>query len=125
MTLEDLIVRHALDRDVSGVEREPAASGVMMIPIPRAGILRAASGVEGAAAVDGVDEVRITIPPGQPVTPPPEGSRYLGFLFASAESPATVEAALRESHGKSCGSRSSSDWDRGRLQASAGRVAGW
>ncbi len=100
LSLEDLILRHALGRDVSRVEREARASGVMMIPIPRAGVLRAVEGVEAATAVTGVGEVRITVPPGQAVAPPPEGSRYLGFIFAHAADPGTVEAALRESHGR-------------------------
>ena len=30
--------------------------------------------------------------------PLPEGSRYLGFVFARGEGPAEVEAALREAH---------------------------
>ncbi len=71
-----------------------------MIPIPRAGILRSVGGTGAARAVAGVDEVRLTVPPGQPVAPPPEGSRYLGFIFARAEDPDTVEAALRESHAR-------------------------
>jgi hypothetical protein len=34
------------------------------------------------------------------VTPLPEGSSYLGFIFARAESPAAAEEALREAHSK-------------------------
>lgn len=100
LSLEDLILRHALGHPVERVEREPSAAGVMMIPIPSAGILRRVGGARDAARVDGIDEVKITVPPGQAVAPPPEGSRYLGFLFAHAETPESVEAALRESHGR-------------------------
>ena len=46
----------------------------------------------------GIEDVRITIPAGQEVVPLPEGNRYLGFLFARAESPERVEGALREAH---------------------------
>ncbi len=98
LSLEELILRHALGRDVSSVEREARASGVMMIPIPRAGILRRVGGLDAARRVAGVDEVRITLAAGQPVAPPPEGSRYLGFLFARSAGPAAVEAALRAAH---------------------------
>jgi hypothetical protein len=35
---------------------------------------------------------------GQDVVPLPEGSQYLGFIFARADSPAGCEAALREAH---------------------------
>ncbi len=100
LSLEDLILRHALGRDVSALEREQGASGVMMIPIPRAGILRSVGGTGDARAVAGVGEVRVTLPAGQSVAPPPEGSRYLGFIFARAAGPEAVEAALRESHGR-------------------------
>jgi hypothetical protein len=48
--------------------------------------------------VAGIREVLITIPIGQPVVPLPEGSQYLGFIFARGEDPAAVEAALRHSH---------------------------
>jgi len=98
VTLEELILRHALGHDVASLERERQAAGVMMIPIPKAGVLRDVSGREAAERVPGIDEVRITIPIGQPVLPLPEGARYLGFLFARADQPESVERALREAH---------------------------
>jgi hypothetical protein len=97
-SLEELLLRHALGQPTDGLEREPAASGVMMVPIPRPGLLRSVRGHEEAAAVPGIDEVRMTIPPGQIVAPPPEGSRYLGFLFARGETPGAVESSLRAAH---------------------------
>jgi hypothetical protein len=98
MTLEALILGHALGTDVSRVEREPAAAGVLMIPVPGTGVLRGVRGRDEAAQVPGVEEVRITIAVGQPVVSWPEGSRYLGFVFARADSPEAVETALREAH---------------------------
>lgn len=98
MPLEELIVRHAIGEDVSGVRRESRASGVMMIPIPRAGLYQGVSGVERAEAVPGIEKVVITAIEGQRVEPPPEGSTYLGFLFARGDSPREVEEALRRSH---------------------------
>ncbi len=100
VTLEQLLLLHALGRDTAHLEREAPASGVMMIPIPRPGILRAVAGVEQARAVPRIADVRITVAPGQPIAPPPEGARYLGFLFARADHPAEVEQALRASHAK-------------------------
>jgi hypothetical protein len=67
----------------------------MMLPIPRAGVLREVLGQDAARAVPGVTGLEIMVPPGRPVLPLPEGDRYLGFLFARAESPESVEAALR------------------------------
>lgn len=101
VSLEELLLRHALgQRDTAVLAREKAASGVLMVPIPRAGVLRAVGGVEAAASVPGIDEVRLAVPIGSVVVPPPEGARYLGFVFARGASPAAVESALRASHAR-------------------------
>jgi hypothetical protein len=99
-TLEELIVRHALGMPLQGFKREPRASGVMMLPIPRAGILREVAGVDAALEVAGIEGLELTIPLGQAVVPLPEGNRYLGFLFARADSPDQVETALRLAHAR-------------------------
>ncbi|MFQ5840590.1 MAG: ATP-grasp domain-containing protein [Candidatus Methylomirabilales bacterium] len=98
VSLEELILRHALGLDVDSFQREQRAAGVMMIPIPRAGILREVRGQEEAKAVSGIEEIRLTIPLGHEVVPLPEGAKYLGFIFARDQSPEGVEAALREAH---------------------------
>jgi hypothetical protein len=98
MTLEELILRHALGDDVSGVSLADAASGVMMIPIPKGGIYESVEGVDRARTVAGIEDVVITATDGQRLIPLPEGATYLGFLFARGESPAAVEAALRQAH---------------------------
>jgi biotin carboxylase len=98
LSLEEVILRQALGEGGAGPERERAASGVMMIPVPASGRLAAVQGLEAARAVPGVGDVEISIPLTQPVTRWPEGHRYLGFLFARAERPEQVEAALREAH---------------------------
>ena len=97
-SLEELILRQALGRDFSRLLREPGASGVLMIPIPRGGILRAVAGEPEARAVPLVSSVEITARLHYPVVPLPEGDSYLGFVFARGESPAAVEAALRAAH---------------------------
>ena len=96
MSLEELILRHALGMEIPSFEREREASGVMMIPIPRAGVLRDVQGLVEARAVPGIEEIAITAHPGEELVPLPEGSRYLGFVFARGASPEQVEAALRE-----------------------------
>ncbi|MGH2620251.1 MAG: ATP-grasp domain-containing protein [Anaerolineales bacterium] len=97
-TLEELILQHALGQPLVATQPATPASGVMMIPIPTAGILCEVQGVEQAQQVPGIDEIRITIPVGQAVVPLPEGSRYLGFIFARDETPERAEAALRAAH---------------------------
>ena len=96
--LEELILSHAVGRDVTGLTREASPAGVMMIPIPGRGILASFAGLEEAREVPGVEEVVQSIPAGQELVPLPEGSRDLGFLFARAGTPAAVEAALRQAH---------------------------
>jgi len=98
LSLEELLLRHALGLETEILERERLAAGVMMIPIPKAGILRQVTGQENAKQVGGIEDIRITIPLGQEVVPLPEGSRYLGFIFARDSTPAGVELALREAH---------------------------
>ena len=98
VSLEELILRHALGMPLDGMTRERAAAGVMMLPIPRAGVLREVRGADAARAVPGVAGLEISIAPGRPVRPLPEGDRYLGFLFAKGERPEDVEASLRQAH---------------------------
>src|SRR5581483_5211998 len=96
--LEELLLRHARGEDVREWRRESDASGVMMIPIPRRGILRGVSGIDEAARVAHVDEVRITAKMEQLLIPLPEGASYLGFIFARAARADDVLHALRTSH---------------------------
>lgn len=98
MSLEELILRRALGLAVPSFERERAAAAVMMIPIPRGGVLEEVRGLDEARAVAHIEDVTISIPKGQEVVPLPEGSRYLGFIFSRAATPARAEAALREAH---------------------------
>jgi biotin carboxylase len=100
LSLEELILCHALGRPLESLERERRAAGVMMIPIPRAGRLVAVRGVDEARAVPDVEDVAITMHPGQDVVPLPEGWQYLGFIFARAATPAAVEQALRLAHAR-------------------------
>ncbi len=98
MSLEELILRHALGKSPASPRREARAAGVMMIPIPKAGILEAVRGIQAALAIPGIDEVTISAHPGSRLVPLPEGDRYLGFLFSRAATPERAEAALREAH---------------------------
>ena len=98
VTLEEIIVQHALGMPIPSLQRERQAAGVMMIPIPGAGTLQEVRGVAQAKAVPLVEDVQITAHPGERLVPFPEGSRYPGFIFARGETPAMVEAALRDAH---------------------------
>src|SRR6266581_4603957 len=98
MCLEELILRHAIGNEIASIERDKHAAGVMMIPIPSAGILKAVHGVEEAQKVPLITGVEITAKLNYPLVPLPEGASYLGFIFARGETPAEVEDAIRTAH---------------------------
>ena len=98
--LEEVLLRHALGECPATWRREGCAAGVMMIPIPRRGVLRGVAGVEAACDVPCVDEVRITAKADQVLVPLPEGASYLGFIFARADRACDVERALRQAHAR-------------------------
>ncbi len=98
MTLEEIILRHAAGLDLPSTRRSGAGAGVMMIPIPKGGILREVTGVDEARAVPGVTGIEITAPCNQPIVPLPEGESYLGFIFAEGATAADADRALREAH---------------------------
>ena len=98
--LEELLLRHTLDLPGWDAPRETRASGVLMIPVPNSGILEKVDGAEEARQVAGVTELEITARWHDYIAAWPEGSSYLGFLFARGESPAIVENALRAGHAK-------------------------
>ena len=98
--LEELILRHALGEEMSSARLADAASGVMMIPIPKSGIYQSVDGIDQAQATEGVEEVIITAKSGQQLVPLPEGASYLGFIFARGPTPQDVESALRAAHAK-------------------------
>jgi biotin carboxylase len=94
-TLEELVLANALGRTIPAADHEPARPcGVFMLPVPHPGVLRAVQGRAAAAAVPGVTGLTITIPVGQPVLPLPDGDRYLGFIFAEADTRHDVAQAL-------------------------------
>jgi hypothetical protein len=95
IALEEVVLRHALGMDLGDLDRAADAAGVMMLPIPRAGVLQTVDGRDDALAVPGIVGLEITVPLGRAVVPLPESDRYLGFLFARADTPDAVEAALR------------------------------
>jgi len=98
--LEELILRHAIGENICTWQRESAASAVMMIPVPAGGILEKVGGVAEAQRVPNVTDVQITARLHDQILAWPEGSSYLGFIFAKSENPAAAEQALRQAHCK-------------------------
>lgn len=96
-SLEELVLLHALG-ERPALNKEAGGAGVLMIPIPQAGILRRVEGVLAAQQVPYIEEVVIDVREGYELVPLPEGASYLGFIFARAPSAAQAEAALRAAH---------------------------
>jgi biotin carboxylase len=100
IALEELLLRHAVDLPGKDWQREGAASGVMMIPVPQSGVLERVDGQEEARATPGITELQITARIHDYIAAWPEGSSYLGFLFARGRTPEEVETALRVAHSR-------------------------
>ena len=98
--LEELLLRHALELPGWNSPRERIASAVMMIPVPKRGVLEAVSGEDVARSIQGITELTITARLHDAIAAWPEGSSYLGFLFARGDTPEKVEQSLREAHEK-------------------------
>lgn len=96
-TLEELVLLQAMGKPVKAKPLESAA-GVLMIPIPKAGILKRVEGILQAQRVAYINEVSIEVREGYELVPLPEGNSYLGFIFAEAPDVEKVEQALREAH---------------------------
>jgi biotin carboxylase len=93
---ESVILRQALNMKIPSTTRQPTATGVMMLPIPRSGRLVKVEGKTAALQVPGIVDLEITVAPGKRIRALPEGDRYLGFLFATGSRPSQVETALAE-----------------------------
>jgi hypothetical protein len=99
-SLEELLLRHALGMPGAHAPREHQAAGVMMIPVSNSGTFEKLEGVEAARNVAHITDLEITARLHDYITAWPEGSSYLGFLFARAKDPSKVEGAIREAYAK-------------------------
>lgn len=95
--LEELILRHALGEELTA-KLDGEASGVMMIPVPGAGVLEGIDGVDEASRVAGVFDLIVTAKTGERLVPLPEGNSYPGFIFARGSNATLVEHSLRKAH---------------------------
>lgn len=100
ISLEELLIRHSLNLGGSDIVRETDAAGVMMIPVPRSGVLEGVNGLEDARRTLNITGIEITARLKDYIVAWPEGASYLGFIFARAARPDAVESALREAHGR-------------------------
>lgn len=95
--LEELVIAQALGQPIA-LSADSGGAGVLMIPIPRAGVLRRVEGLLAAQRVPYIEDIEISVREGYELVPLPEGASYLGFIFARAPSPELAEQALRAAH---------------------------
>jgi biotin carboxylase len=98
LSLEEVLLLHAVGRSIAECAREPAAAAVMMIPIAARGMYKGVSGEADARAIDGVTDIRITAKVGQLLETLPEAGSYLGFIFARGATATDAEDAVRTAH---------------------------
>ncbi len=98
--LEELLLRHSLRMPGTEALREPEASAVMMIPVPRSGTYERLDGLEAAREIPLITGIQITVRVHDYIVAWPEGSSYLGFIFARGANPVAVEEAIRAAHAK-------------------------
>ena len=96
-SLEELVLLHAMGQRVE-IKKLDTAAGVLMIPIPKAGILKRVEGLLQAQRIPFINDVTIDVREGYELIPLPEGNSYLGFIFAEAPTVAEAEQALRDAH---------------------------
>ena len=79
---------------------EAVAAGVLMIPITNSGLLKRVEGLTDAMQVKYIKDIEIHIREGYELVPLPEGSSYLGFIFAQAPSYKETFHALKSAYQK-------------------------
>ena len=100
LTIEEVVILHAIRKMPQKLTFSRPALGVLMIPVPRAGVYESVTGIEDALLTNGVNDIVITAKIGQKLTPLPEGASYPGFIFASGDDAPAVECALRTAHSR-------------------------
>lgn len=96
-SLEELVLAHAMGKPLT-LASDTGAAGVLMIPIPKAGMLKRVEGLLAAQRVPFVEDISIQIREGHELIPLPEGASYLGFIFSRAPTAQQAEQALRDAH---------------------------
>jgi biotin carboxylase len=97
--LEELVIQ-GMCGHLPELTNKADAAGVLMIPITASGILKRVEGLTDAMQVDFIKDVEIHIREGYELVPLPEGSSYLGFIFAQAPDNNKTYEALKSAYQK-------------------------
>lgn len=97
--LEELVIQGMCGRLPELLDKGEAA-GVLMIPITSSGMLKRVEGLTDAMQVKNIKDIEIHIREGYELIPLPEGSSYLGFIFAQAPGYEETFQALKSAYQK-------------------------
>ena len=97
--LEEIIIQ-GLCGHLPEASEQVHSAGVLMIPVTDAGILQRIEGMTEALQVPYVKDLEIHIAPGYELIPLPEGSSYLGFIFAQGPDYRLTYQALKDAYQK-------------------------
>jgi len=97
--LEQLVILGMCGR-LPEISDKADAAGVLMIPITDSGLLKRVEGLTDAMQVNFIKDIEIHIREGYELVPLPEGSSYLGFIFAQAPNYEETFRALKSAYEK-------------------------
>lgn len=97
--LEEIVLM-GMTNNLPEFQHSEGSSGVLMIPVPRAGLLKRVEGLTDALATPYIEDLEIHINTGYELIPLPEGASYLGFIFAKSPDYQTTWNALKAAHEK-------------------------
>jgi hypothetical protein len=95
--LEEIVIQGLCGKRPN-LPKNPLCAGVLMIPVKTSGILKRVEGLTAAMQVEFVRDIEIHIHEGYELVPLPEGSSYLGFMFAQAPTFEQTFDALKKAH---------------------------
>ncbi len=99
LKLEELVIQ-GMCGQLPDLPSRFEAAGVLMIPVTTSGILRRIEGLTAALQVKYIKDIEIHIREGYELIPLPEGSSYLGFIFAQAPDYHQTYQALKSAYQK-------------------------
>ena len=94
-SLEELILLSFSTGNFKQIELLSNYVGVLMLPVPKSGKFRSINHEE-IINIENVSSVDITVSKNSSINMPPNGERYLGFVFSQGENKLVVMQALKK-----------------------------
>jgi biotin carboxylase len=94
----EMMIANAFGEKLSVAAPERTPTGIMMLPVPKAGRFIGVHGLEDARRTQGIVDIVIMAQPGRIVQTFPEQGWYLGFIMAEGDSTLEVERSLNRAY---------------------------